>query len=47
MRPKYSAHSLHASFVTVAKLAGANGSEVMNQAKHKASKVILHYNTFR
>ena len=35
MLSKYTAHSLRASFVTVAKLAGADDSEVMNQTKHK------------
>jgi len=41
--PKYSAHSLRASFVTVAKLAGADDSEVMNQTKHKTSEMIRRY----
>jgi integrase len=40
---KYSAHSLRASFVTVAKLAGADDSEVMNQTKHKTSEMIRRY----
>jgi len=41
--PDYSAHSLRASFVTVAKLAGADDSEVMNQTKHKTSAMIRRY----
>ena len=41
--PKYTAHSLRASFVTVAKLAGADDSEVMNQTKHKTSEMIRRY----
>jgi len=40
---KYTAHSLRASFVTVAKLAGADDSEVMNQTKHKTSEMIRRY----
>jgi hypothetical protein len=36
--PNYSAHSLRASFVTVAKLGGAADSEVLNQTKHKTSR---------
>ena len=36
---KYTAHSLRASFVTVAKLAGTDDSEVMNQTKHKTSEM--------
>ncbi|WP_426491245.1 site-specific integrase [Hymenobacter sp. 102] len=40
---KYSAHSLRASFVTVAKLAGADDSEIMNQTKHKTSAMIRRY----
>jgi site-specific recombinase XerD len=40
---KYSAHSLRASFVTVAKLAGADDAEVMNQTKHKTSAMIRRY----
>jgi site-specific recombinase XerD len=39
----FSAHSLRASFVTVAKLAGADDSEVMNQTKHKSSEMIRRY----
>lgn len=41
--PTYSAHSLRASFVTVAKLAGADDSEIMNQTKHKTSTMIRRY----
>ncbi|GAB3828650.1 site-specific integrase [Hymenobacter jeollabukensis] len=41
--PSYSAHSLRASFVTVAKLAGADDSEIMNQTKHKTSAMIRRY----
>ncbi|GAA4009195.1 hypothetical protein GCM10022408_21680 [Hymenobacter fastidiosus] len=41
--PSYSAHSLRASFVTVAKLAGADDSEIMNQTKHKTSSMIRRY----
>jgi site-specific recombinase XerD len=41
--PTFSAHSLRASFVTVAKLAGADDSEVMNQTKHKTSAMIRRY----
>ncbi|MDU0372132.1 tyrosine-type recombinase/integrase [Hymenobacter endophyticus] len=39
----YSAHSLRASFVTVAKLNGAEDSEVMNQTKHKTPAMIRRY----
>jgi site-specific recombinase XerD len=39
----FSAHSLRASFVTIAKLAGADDSEVMNQTKHKSSEMIRRY----
>lgn len=41
--PRYSAHSLRASFVTVAKLNGADDAEVMNQTKHKNSEMIRRY----
>ncbi|GAC1598014.1 MAG: site-specific integrase [Hymenobacter sp.] len=41
--PKFTAHSLRASFVTVAKLNGADDSEVMNQTKHKTSEMIRRY----
>ena len=40
---RFSAHSLRASFVTIAKLAGADDSEVMNQTKHKNSEMIRRY----
>lgn len=40
---KYTAHSLRASFVTIAKLAGADDSEVMNQTKHKTADMIRRY----
>lgn len=39
----YTAHSLRASFVTVAKLNGADDSEIMNQTKHKTSAMIRRY----
>lgn len=39
----FSAHSLRASFVTIAKLSGADDSEVMNQTKHKSSEMIRRY----
>ncbi|MDO7877732.1 site-specific integrase [Hymenobacter sp. ASUV-10] len=39
----YTAHSLRASFVTVAKLNGADDSEIMNQTKHKTSGMIRRY----
>jgi integrase len=40
---KYSAHSLRASFITIAKLARADDSEVINQTKHKTSEMIHRY----
>ncbi|GAB3642010.1 site-specific integrase [Spirosoma arcticum] len=40
---RYSAHSLRASFVTTAKLNGADDSEVMQQTKHKTSAMIRRY----
>ncbi|MBC6992224.1 hypothetical protein [Hymenobacter sp. BT491] len=40
----YSDHSLRAYFVTVAKLAEDDDSEIMNQTKHKTSSMIRHYN---
>ncbi|WP_229310846.1 site-specific integrase [Larkinella arboricola] len=43
MGPSYSAHSLRASFVTIAKLAGADDSEVMRQTKHKTTLMIQKY----
>ncbi len=39
----YSAHSLRASFVTSAKLNGADDLEVMQQTKHKTSLMIQRY----
>jgi integrase len=39
----FTAHSLRASFVTVAKLAGADDSKAMNQTKHKTSAMICRY----
>lgn len=39
----YSAHSLRASFVTIAKLNGADDSEVMRQTKHKTTLMIQKY----
>lgn len=40
---QYSAHSLRASFVTIAKLNGADDAEVMNQTKHKTPDMIRRY----
>lgn len=40
---EYSAHSLRASFVTIAKLNGADDGEVMQQTKHKSSDMIRRY----
>jgi integrase len=40
---KYSAHSLRASFVTIAKLNGVDDSKIMNQTKHKTTDMILSY----
>ena len=40
---RFTAHSLRASFVTVAKLNGADDSEIMNQTKHKTSGMIRRY----
>ncbi|GAB3163288.1 site-specific integrase [Telluribacter humicola] len=40
---EYSAHSLRASFVTAAKLNGADDMEVMQQTKHKTSAMIQRY----
>ena len=39
----YSAHSLRASFVTTAKLNGADDSEIMQQTKHKTAAMIRRY----
>ena len=41
--PNFTAHSLRASFVTVAKLNGADDAEIMNQTKHKTSAMIRRY----
>ena len=41
--PAYTAHSLRTSFATVAKLNGADDSEIMNQTKHKTSEMIRRY----
>ena len=40
---QYSAHSLRASFITIAKLNGADDSEIMRQSKHKTSAMIQRY----
>lgn len=40
---QYSAHSLRASFVTIAKLNGADDGEIMQQTKHKTSAMIQRY----
>ncbi|MBT9394928.1 site-specific integrase [Hymenobacter sp. NST-14] len=40
---QYSAHSLRASFVTIAKLGGADDSKIMNQTKHKTADMIRRY----
>ncbi len=40
---EYSAHSLRASFVTAAKLNGADDLEVMQQTKHRTSAMIQRY----
>jgi len=40
---QYTAHSLRASFVTIAKLNGADDAEVMNQTKHKTTAMIRRY----
>lgn len=39
----YSAHSLRASFVTIAKLNGADDSQIMQQTKHKTRTMIDRY----
>lgn len=41
--PRYSAHSLRASFITIAKINGADDSEIMRQSKHKTSQMIQRY----
>jgi len=40
---EYSAHSLRASFVTVAKTNGASDSEIMQQTKHKTVTMVRRY----
>ncbi|MEZ4905379.1 MAG: tyrosine-type recombinase/integrase [Spirosomataceae bacterium] len=40
---RYSAHSLRASFITIAKVNGADDSEIMRQSKHKTSMMIQRY----
>lgn len=40
---KYSAHSLRASFITIAKINGADDSEIMRQSKHKTTQMIQRY----
>ena len=40
---KFSAHSLRASFITIAKINGADDSEIMRQSKHKTSVMIQRY----
>jgi integrase len=39
----YTAHSLRASFVTIAKLNGVDDSKIMNQTKHKTTDMIRRY----
>jgi integrase len=43
---RYSAHSLRASFVTVAKKNGASNSEIMAQTHHKTEAMIRRYTRF-
>lgn len=40
---KFSAHSLRASFVTIAKLNGADDSQIMQQTKHRTRSMIDRY----
>lgn len=40
---EYSAHSLRASFVTIAKLNGADDSQIMQQTKHRTRAMIDRY----
>ncbi len=40
---EYSAHSLRASFVTIAKLNGADDSQIMQQTKHRTRTMIDRY----
>ncbi len=39
----YSAHSMRASFITIAKINGADDSEIMRQTKHKTNSMIQRY----
>ncbi|WP_229366077.1 tyrosine-type recombinase/integrase [Fibrisoma montanum] len=39
----YSAHSLRASFVTIAKINGADDSQIMQQTKHRTLTMIDRY----
>jgi integrase len=39
----YSAHSLRASFITIAKINGADDSKIMRQSKHKTNQMIQRY----
>ena len=39
----FTAHSLRASFVTIAKLNGADDSEIMQQTGHKTTTMIRRY----
>lgn len=43
----YTAHSLRASFVTIAKANGADDLEVMNQTKHRTTTMIQRYDRRR
>lgn len=45
--PHYTAHSLRASFVTIAKANGADDLEVMNQTKHRTTTMIQRYDRRR
>lgn len=40
---EYSAHSMRASFITIAKINGADDSEIMRQTKHKTNSMIQRY----
>ena len=44
---QYTAHSLRASFVTIAKANGADDLEVMNQTKHRTTTMIQRYDRRR
>lgn len=43
----FTAHSLRASFVTIAKANGADDLEVMNQTKHRTTTMIQRYDRRR